>query len=134
MFRDLIQPHRWWPPFLIALAGKLLLLAWMLAEHGVSLSGPWYSVGGDAMGYIGPMESVLEDKGYVPDHRLPGYGAPYLILRLLMDRPAITSPTISVTTSFSRICPILDLLFVKGAEFGEPGCRAPHGRCFDGMT
>lgn len=88
VFRDLIRPDRWWPLLLVAFVGKLLLLLWMLLEHGTPLFGPWYGFGGDALGYLGPIDSLLQGKGYSPDYRMPGYGAPYLLLRAIMDRPA----------------------------------------------
>lgn len=40
----------------------------------------------DTQSYLGSIESLLAGTGYDPDLRMPGYGMPYLLLRLVMDR------------------------------------------------
>lgn len=83
-----IRPDNLRSALAVALFGKLVLLLLLLVEHGVPVNGPWYFRNGDVEGYIGPIESLLRGDGYQPDHRMPGYGAPYLLLRLLMGQGA----------------------------------------------
>lgn len=83
-----ISPQRWWPAFIIAVAGKLVLLLLLLLEHGVPLSGPWYAMSGDSPDYVGPVDSWFNGTGYTPDHRMPGYSAVYFVLRILMTSAA----------------------------------------------
>jgi hypothetical protein len=53
--------------------------------HEDGLHGAWYGWGaetGDTAGYFEPMDSFLAGNAYRPDFRMPGYGLPYLLLRL----------------------------------------------------
>ncbi len=68
----------------VALLVHALLILWL--GHGVPNS--WNIVGngvGDTPSYLIPIENLLDGNGYTPDYRMPGYGAPYLLLRLLFD-------------------------------------------------
>ncbi len=107
MSKSLIRPERWWPALAIALAGKVCLLLLMLLEHGTPIVGPWYLFGGDAIGYLDPIDSLLNGQGYHPDHRMPGYGAPYLLLRIFMERPAALQSLVLLHVLASAIAVVL---------------------------
>ncbi len=72
-----------WTFLLIALLIRGALFDIMLHEHG--LHSAWYGWGaetGDTPGYFEPIDSFLAGEAYRPDYRMPGYGLPYLLLRL----------------------------------------------------
>lgn len=116
--RDLIRPHRWWPLLLVAFTGKALLLSWMLHEHRATLGGRWYAASGDSAGYLGPIESLLQGHGYFPDHRMPGYGAPYLLLRLVLERTAAFHGIVWLQVAASALAVVLlaKLVFLLSSD------------------
>ncbi len=72
-----------WMWFAIAVLVRGALFHVFLHEHG--LHGAWYGWGeetGDTSGYFVPIDSFLSGNSYRPDHRMPGYGLPYLLFRL----------------------------------------------------
>src|SRR5580693_8486867 len=50
--------------------------------------GFWGGIGGDTSSYIDPIDNFLKFGMYIPDFRMPGYGAVYLIFRLFVSKPA----------------------------------------------
>ena len=67
---------------------------------------------GDTPSYTDPIESLLANGNYSPDHRLPGYGAIYFLLRLLFSYNTTYNTIIIVqliVSSLSVYC--LALLF-----------------------
>ena len=83
------DPERW--PFwlFVTLCIKVLTLGVLLSTHGPDHNGAgrlglfW----GDTPGYFVPIESLLENGNYTPDLRMPGYGALYLLVRLVSTPP-----------------------------------------------
>ena len=47
-----------------------------------------YAVAGDTWHYIAPIENFIKGGGYSPDFRMPGYGAVYLLFRLILAEGA----------------------------------------------
>lgn len=81
-------PEQWLRLLLIALLGKAFLLIFLICVHyGSSWNGALYTLAGDSSSYIEPIESLLSGNGYVPGFRIPGYGAVYLLLRLVFSQP-----------------------------------------------
>ncbi len=81
-WRWLLQRRTWWW-LAIALLVRGAYFWLFLHEHG--LHSAWYGWGaenGDTPGYFEPIDAFLEGRGYRPDFRMPGYGLPYLILRM----------------------------------------------------
>lgn len=78
---------RFWVP--AALAVKALSLAiWLsIGATGTSGAGRLATWAGDTPGYLDPIASLLRGDGYVPDLRMPGYGAAYLPVRLIAAPP-----------------------------------------------
>jgi hypothetical protein len=82
------QPQRWYKWFLIALLVKGCFFAFMLhTRYFYEIEGFWGASNGDMYSYINPVESLLRHQGYTSDDRLPGYAAPYLLLRLVFEQP-----------------------------------------------
>lgn len=72
-----------WAWIAIAVVVRAGLFTVFLHEDG--LHGAWYGWGaetGDTPGYFEPIDSLLDGNAYRPDFRMPGYGLPYLLLRL----------------------------------------------------
>lgn len=63
------------------------LIPLLLLFHGQRTDPHLLSFGfiGDTPSYTDPIESLLSNGHYNPDHRLPGYGAIYYVLRLLFS-------------------------------------------------
>lgn len=80
--------------FSIALAGKSLLFLFLLIQHEVLTSGPWYAISGDSIGYMEPAESMIRGNGYHPDYRMPGYTIVFWMFRLLFSPEAALYATI----------------------------------------
>ncbi|MBS1581328.1 MAG: hypothetical protein JST66_03915, partial [Bacteroidetes bacterium] len=78
---------RFWMP--VALAVKAVSLAiWLsIGATGTSGAGRLAMLAGDTPGYLDPITSLLRGEGYVPDLRMPGYGAAYLPVRLIAAPP-----------------------------------------------
>ena len=83
------DPERWRTWIAITVVVKALMLLLMLhigaigtGEAGVL--GVWWS---DAPTYFDPIDSLLRGGDYLPDLRLPGYGAVYLLVRLFTEPP-----------------------------------------------
>lgn len=49
-------------------------------------TGVIYVTGGDTNSYIAPIENLISKGVYSPDFRMPGYGAPYFLFRLLLSK------------------------------------------------
>lgn len=83
MWTRWLRQRRTWIWLAIALVVRGGYFALFLQEHG--LHGAWYGWGaenGDTPGYFEPIDAHLRGEGYRPDFRMPGYGLPYLVLRL----------------------------------------------------
>jgi hypothetical protein len=85
--RWLSQRDTWfWLAIALLVRGAYFWL--FLHEHG--LHGAWYGWGaetGDTSGYFEPIDSFLAGNAYRPDHRMPGYGLPYLLFRSFTTMP-----------------------------------------------
>ncbi len=83
-FDRLPEPGNW--RFWITLA-LLLKVGYLLISVGQGYASQVPSAlaicSGDCTSYIGPIDNLVEKGQYAPDHRMPGYGAVYLPLRLL---------------------------------------------------
>ncbi|MBL7962987.1 MAG: hypothetical protein JNM31_03995 [Flavobacteriales bacterium] len=72
----------------LGLLVKALLFVWYVQDNaGAKHMGRWALWDGDMWEYVDPIESLLRGEGFHPDHRMPGYGVPYLLLRLVFDQP-----------------------------------------------
>jgi hypothetical protein len=82
-----LRPDAPWKGLALALVLKSLITGMVLLHLGNSgLSGYWGGLGGDTESYLEPVDHLLETGGYAPNHRLPGYGIPYLAFRQMMPR------------------------------------------------
>ena len=61
----------------------------------------------DTQSYLGSIESLLAGKGYDPDLRMPGYGAPYFLLRLVLDRDAAITGMLALNVEFGIFSSLL---------------------------
>jgi len=82
------HPERWVKWFLIALVVKGLFFAFMLnTRYFYEVEGFLGASNGDLYSYLNPIEDLLNHRGYTSNDRLPGYGTPYLVLRLVFSKP-----------------------------------------------
>jgi hypothetical protein len=79
--RDLLASKHTWP-LLVGLVFRTLFFIWNEHEIGEGSVGRWAAFDPDQWEYIGTVESYLSGHGWVPDHRMPGYGVIYLLFRL----------------------------------------------------
>ncbi len=84
--RDLLASKHTWP-LLAGLVFRTLFFIWNEHEIGEGSVGRWAAFDPDQWEYIGTVESYLSGHGWVPDHRMPGYGVIYLLFRLCFDIP-----------------------------------------------
>ena len=84
LFDRIPDPVKWRVWVAIALLLKVAYLC-ISVSQGYSTQVPSLLAicSGDCMSYIGPVDNLVEQGRYAPDHRMPGYGAVYLPLRLL---------------------------------------------------
>ncbi|HRH37795.1 MAG TPA: hypothetical protein PK760_05590, partial [Flavobacteriales bacterium] len=83
------DPERWLPWLIITLGIKAITIWILLATNSIG-DGTGGRVGifwGDTTSYFNPIETFLRTGNYSPDVRMPGYGAPYLLLRLVSSPP-----------------------------------------------
>lgn len=75
--------------YLLALGFKLVMLVPMLAgqERWPFGDRPFAIAIGDTRTYFEPIDNLLEHGAYTPDLRMPGYGAVYLLPRLVAGPP-----------------------------------------------
>ena len=85
MFKKPPSPRNWKVWIVIALIIQGLLFSYFAYRH----SGRGYitfsssTIEGDMPQYIDPINNLLENGSYSPDYRMPGYGAVYLLLKIL---------------------------------------------------
>lgn len=89
LIRSLPEPENWRSWLMVTLVVKvatiLLFLGLGVIGFGdTGLLGVWWN---DAPTYFDPIESLLHGGDYEPDVRLPGYGAVYMLLRLVTEPP-----------------------------------------------
>lgn len=72
----------------------------------------------DTHSYLGSIESLLAGNGYDPDLRMPGYGAVYLLLRLLMDRPVAIATLLGLQVLLGAIA-VLSLAAIAKRTSGS---------------
>ncbi len=77
--------HTW--PLVAGLLFRTLFFIWCEHENGEQPVGRWAAFDPDQWEYIDTVESYLGGHGWVPDHRMPGYGVIYLLFRLFFDLP-----------------------------------------------
>ena len=78
--------------FALLLLVKVALFALFLADNArTEHMGSLALRDGDTWEYVDPIESLLAGKGYDPDHRMPGYGAVWLLLRSVLSYSAAAS-------------------------------------------
>jgi hypothetical protein len=107
MIQSWIHPSRWLSLIILAVVGKFVLMIVFAVEHGMPLTGPWYYAGGDSATYLGPIDSLLAGNGYFPDLRMPGYGAIYLVARLLLPPAGAMQALVLVQTLCSGLLAVL---------------------------
>jgi len=59
----------------------ILFLAVILNHPYHDISGIWGATQGDDSSYLLPIDNLLQHGAYIPDFRMPGYGAVYLLFR-----------------------------------------------------
>ena len=83
----LVQHDRPWSCLLVALLFKSALFVVLLMRFRYSaFPGYWGGISYDSYSYIEPIEHLLASGSYFPDLRMPGYGLPYGLLRLLLPQ------------------------------------------------
>jgi hypothetical protein len=88
MIRDLLRrikasKHIW--PLIAGLVFRALFHVWDHFEIGEISVGRWAASDPDQWEYIDSVESYLSGNGWNPDHRMPGYGVLYLLIRSWTD-------------------------------------------------
>ena len=63
-----------------------LFIATILNHPYTDIKGVWGAAWGDDTSYILPIENLLNHSMYSPDFRMPGYGAVYLLFRLIFPQ------------------------------------------------
>jgi len=72
----------------IALVVKGAYIAIAISEFKLAEApGRFNILAGDTDDYLDPIENLLAGRGYAPDYRMPGVGAPYWVLRQFLDLP-----------------------------------------------
>ncbi|MBL0045062.1 MAG: hypothetical protein IPP33_11925 [Flavobacteriales bacterium] len=83
----LVQHDRPWSCLLVALLFKSALFVVLIMRFRYSaFPGYWGGISHDSYSYIEPIEHLLASGSYFPDLRMPGYGLPYGLLRLLLPQ------------------------------------------------
>lgn len=88
MFKNKLFVSSNWPPWVvIALLVKgTHFFSTILSPHYSDVPGTWAIFGGDAISYLAPIENLIENGAYLPDDRMPGYGAILLFFRLFFGK------------------------------------------------
>lgn len=89
IFLQDINNYKYW--IIAAIIIKAVFFSFMLSQGAqYRVPGAIYLGKGDSFSYIDPIDNLIENKGYFPDHRMPGYGAIYFLFRLISSKiPAL---------------------------------------------
>lgn len=86
LFRAVDKPFYW---MALALLVKLLIFLHGLHDFSdASIPGSWGASSADTPSYLYPLEQLIANGHYLPDHRMPGLALVYLPLRALLAMPA----------------------------------------------
>lgn len=112
--------ERGWRLILVALGVRIAQAAFFARRPGstADLLESWGKISGDTTSYIEPIENLIASAVYLPDYRMPGYGAPYLGLRLLLDQPAALNVLLGFQVLLSAVS-VYALARLARACFGE---------------
>ncbi|QQR87183.1 MAG: glycosyltransferase family 39 protein [Flavobacteriales bacterium] len=84
--KNFFSPDRRWPWLLLALALKLGGVVFFLIYNRAEAGSRHIALEhGDTFSYLDPIDNLLSTGHYTPDLRMPGYGAVYLLFRLVVE-------------------------------------------------
>lgn len=90
--RSFLDPARRWPWLVLAALIKALTFAYFVHHNSASAGSHHFAIDfGDTWSYLDPIDALLAHGSYTPDYRMPGYGAPFLVLRLFLDTDAASN-------------------------------------------
>jgi len=85
LLKDSSRPAFW---LMLGLIFKgIFFLAVILNHPYHDIPGIWGATQGDDSSYLLPIDNLLQHGAYFPDFRMPGYGAVYLLFRLIFSQP-----------------------------------------------
>jgi hypothetical protein len=119
------RPLLWWG---FAAVVKGLLFWHMLGQPYISSSrqGTLAVCSGDCETYLGPIDHWIEQGQYVPVERMPGYGAIYLLGRVLLPEGQVLNGMIL----FQLICGVLATWILAWGVYRLSGSRWAFIICF----
>lgn len=111
LYHKLPEPGNWKVWVLIALVVKSLFVIYFVSlayslpadAYGFNWKGSWAKAGGDTPSYFDPIENLLAHGEYYDDHRMPGYGWIYFLLRLGFSEASSFNILIVIQLFFSAI-------------------------------
>lgn len=84
--KNIFSPARRWPWLLLALALKLGGVVFFLIYNREEAGTKHIALEhGDTFSYFNPIDNLISTGHYTPDLRMPGYGAVYLLFRLVAE-------------------------------------------------
>lgn len=99
---------------IIAIIAKLLFFSFMLSENLLyTEENGIYLTCGDTWMYTSPIDNLIENRGYFPDFRMPGYGIIYFLFRLIFSKVMALNLVVITQVLLSAISVYLLALIVK---------------------
>lgn len=117
--RTFLDPARRWPWLALAALIKALTFAYFVHHNSASAGSHHFAIDfGDTWSYLDPIDALVAHGSYTPDYRMPGYGAPFLILRMGLDHDAATNVLVLLQLLLA-ILALYSAARIAGAMFGS---------------